>query len=142
MWCGASCMIYRWQGQTAVVISEGGLTCHHWGACEWAPPVIPITSGVHKKEKRGHCNQALYTVALTLLGTYPPCSCHCQMLWVMPRHLVTVLSQDPTTRSNWYSTICVGSVEQVLLAWSAGSRGKLPQLPLQRWAWRTAIGDM
>ena len=123
-------MIYRWQGQTAVVISEGGLTCHHWGACEWAPPVIPITSGVHKKEKRGHCNQALYTVALTLLGTYPPCSCHCQMLWVMPRHLVTVLSQDPTTRSNWCSTSCMGKVRQgapcVLCRWQGQTATVIP----------------
>ena len=50
--------------------------------------------------------QAPYTVALTPLEKYPLCSYHCQMLWVVPRHLVTVPSQDPTTRSSWCSTSC------------------------------------
>ena len=47
-------MIYRWQGQTLVVVSEArrrhGLPPLR--ACEWAPPVTPVTSGVAKKEKR------------------------------------------------------------------------------------------
>ena len=70
------------------------------GAYEWIPPLTPFTSGAGKKEKRGHCNQAPYTVTLTPLETQLPCSCYCQMLWGVPRHLVTVPSQDPTTRSS------------------------------------------
>ena len=63
-------MIYRWQGQTTLVISEArgrhGLT--PLGFCAWAPPVAPVTSGVAihisgkidfktkaiKKDKEGH----------------------------------------------------------------------------------------
>ena len=67
--------------------------------------------GWPKRKKKGHCNQAPYTVALTPLRTHPPCNCHCQMLWVTPRHLVTVPSQDPITRSSWHSTSCMGLVQ-------------------------------
>ena len=34
-------------------------------------------------------------------------SCHRQMLWVVSRHLVTVPSQDHTTRSSGCSTSCM-----------------------------------
>ena len=76
------------------------------GACEWAPPAAPVTSGVGKI--RGHCNQATHVIALTPLGIQPPCSCHCQMLWAAPTCLITVHSQDPTIRISWYSTSCTG----------------------------------
>ena len=51
---GASCMIYRWQGKTAAVISEarGKHGLAPLGACEWAPPATPVTSGIGKKEKK------------------------------------------------------------------------------------------
>ena len=77
---GASCTIYRWQGQTAVIISEARGRCGlpPLGACEWAPPATQSPQGLAKKKKRGHCNQAPYAVALTPVGTHPPCSCHCQ----------------------------------------------------------------
>ena len=39
--------------------------------------------------------------------TCPAC-CHCQMLWAMPTHSITVTSQDPATRSRLCSTSCVG----------------------------------
>ena len=132
---GASCMIYRWQGQTVAVVSEarGRHGLPPWGTCEWAPPVTPNTTSVVEKEKKnntGHCNYVPYTVAHTLLGTYLPCSCYCQMLWAVPRHLVNVPSQDPKTRSSLCSTSCMGKLGQGLLSWSAGSGGKTPQLSL------------
>ena len=51
---GTSCMIYGWQGQTAAVTLEarGRRGLPPLGACEWAPPVTPVTSGVGKKEKK------------------------------------------------------------------------------------------
>ena len=57
---GDSCMIYRWQGQTAVVVSEAREVSEARGrtglpplsACEWAPPATPVTSRVGKKEKK------------------------------------------------------------------------------------------
>ena len=55
--CGASCMIYKWQGLTMVIISEarGRHNLSPLGACEWALPVALVTSGVDKKKKkRGH----------------------------------------------------------------------------------------
>ena len=39
------------------------------GACVWAPPATPVTSGVGKIVKRGHCKQAPYAVDLTPLNT-------------------------------------------------------------------------
>ena len=51
---GASCTIYRWQGHTTAVLSEarGRRGLPPLGACEWAPPATPVTSGVGKKEKK------------------------------------------------------------------------------------------
>ena len=51
---GATCTIYRWQGQTTAVISEarGRHGLPPLVACEWAPPSTPVTSGVGKKEKK------------------------------------------------------------------------------------------
>ena len=101
-------------GTDLVVISEarGRHGLPPLGNCEWAPPAAQITSRVSKKKKkkkkRGHCNQAPYIVALIPLETHPPCSCHCQMLWAASRCLITVPSQDPTTRSGWCSTFCMG----------------------------------
>ena len=89
-----------------------------------------------KRRRRRHCNQAPYAVALTSLGTHPPCSCQCQTLWAAPRHLVTVHSQDPTTRSIWCSpptptpAWAQWNRVRVLLAWCAGGGGKSPQLSL------------
>ena len=135
-------MIHRWQGQTAAVVSEarGRHGLPPLGACEWAPPSTPVTSGVAKEEKRGHCNQVSYAVALTPLGTYPTLQLDGQTLWVTPRHLVTIPSQDPTTRSNWSSTSYMGQVGQgascMVCRWqgktttvipdSRGGRGPLP----------------
>ena len=52
---GTSCMIYRWQGQTVVVISEarGRHGLPPLGDCEWAPPAATVTSGVSKNKKEG-----------------------------------------------------------------------------------------
>ena len=102
---------------------EVGMACHHRGPESglhlWPQSSQRPAKKKKKKKKREHCNQTLPVLALTLLGTHPPCSCQCQMLWAVSRHLITVLSQDPTTRSSW-----------LLLAWSAGGRGKPPQLSL------------
>ena len=91
---------------------EGGTAFHHWGPVSGLhlQPLSP--QGLAKKKKKRHCNQAPYAVALTALETHPPCSCHCQMLWAVPRHLVTVSSQDPTTRSSWCGTSWVVYVGQ------------------------------
>ena len=111
MWAGvmggtvqhsASCVICRWQGQTAVDFSEARGRCGlpPLGACEWPHLQSQSPQGLAKK-KKGHCNQAPHVVALMSLETHLPCSCHCQTLWVAPRCLITFLSQDPTTRSSW-----------------------------------------
>ena len=86
---------------------EGGVVYHQWGACEWAPAVTPVTSRVGKKEKKralqpstiGYCSHSPGNTSILQLplpkglgGT---------------QTLVTVPSQDPTTRSNWCSTICM-----------------------------------
>ena len=76
------------------------------GACKWAPPVASVTSGVGKKTKRAV--QPSTTRCCSTLGTHQPCSCHCQTLWAVPRHLITVPSQDPAARSSWLSTSCMG----------------------------------
>ena len=116
MLCGASCMIYRQQGQITVVISETRGRCGlpPPGACEWAPTAAPVTSGVGKKKKKNiwHCNKAPPTVALTLLGTHPPfhpaaATAKCS-LWAVPRGLITNPSQDPVTRSSLCITSCMG----------------------------------
>ena len=104
-----------------------------------APPATPVNSGAATKEKRGYCKQAAYAVDLTLLGTHASYRCHCQMLWVTPRYLVTVPSQDPTTRSNWWSTSCMGQgASCVVCRWQGqtttvilDSRGGHDPLPLE-----------
>lgn len=105
------------------------MACHHWGPVSGLHQQPQSPQGLPKR-KRGYCNQAPYAVALTPLGTHPSCSCHCQMLWVTPRHLVTVPSQDPTTRATGVAPPAWAKGDRVLLAWSAGSRGKPPQLSL------------
>ena len=47
-------MIYRQQRQTVAVFSEaeGRHGLPQMGACKWAPPAAPVTSGVGKKIKR------------------------------------------------------------------------------------------
>ena len=102
-------MIYK--GQTFVLEARGRHGLPPLGAYKWAPPATPVTSGVGKKEK-GHCNQAPHITALTPLGTHLPCRCHCPMLWAVPRLLITVPYQDPTTRSSWCSTSCMGKARQ------------------------------
>ena len=49
---GASCMVYRQQGQTTVVISDarGGQGPPPQGVREQAPPEGPVTSEVSKEE--------------------------------------------------------------------------------------------
>ena len=106
---------------------------HHWGTVSGLHLCPQSPQGLAKKKKRGHCNQAPYTVAPTPLGTHLPCSCHCKMLWGMSRHLVTwslsllenlqlgAVGAAPPSWAKW---------ERVLLVWSAGGRGKPPQLSL------------
>ena len=59
--------------------------------------------GLAKKKKKNG-----YSSRLPPPRNTSPCSCHCQMLWRVPRHLITLPSQDPTTRSSWCSTSSVG----------------------------------
>ena len=70
MQCGASWVIYRWQGLIEVVVSETrerhGLP--PLGACEWAPTVAPVISGVGKKKKKKKISTATeyYPLLLSL----------------------------------------------------------------------------
>ena len=107
MLCGASCTIYRQQGQASAVASEArekhGLP--PLGTCEWAPPAV--TSGVGKKKRALHPSTIHFcshspgnTPALLLpmpntLGTAYIC-------------LIIVASQDPATRNSLHSTSYVG----------------------------------
>ena len=51
------------------------------GVCEQAPPAAPVTSDVSKEE-----GTVTPVVALTSMGTHPPCCCNCQMLQEAPTH--------------------------------------------------------
>ena len=90
----------RLRGQMeAWLATTGGL----WAGSTCNPSHL---RGWKKRKKEGTATK--HHTLLISLGTHPLCSCHCHTLWVMPRHLVTVPSQDPTTRSSWCSTTCVG----------------------------------
>ena len=78
----------------------------------------------------GHCNWTPPVVALTILEIYPPCCCHCQMLQAVTTGLITIMSQDPATRSSWAAPPVWAKLERVLLAWSKGGGGKPLQLTL------------
>ena len=132
MQCGASCTIYRWQGQTVVVISEKRGRCGFppLGTCEWAPPATPVISGVGKRKKEGTA-----TKHHTLLTSLPwehtrpaaataKCSEGHPDTWSLslPKTLqLGPAGAEPPVWAGW---------ERVLLAWSAGGGGKLPQLSL------------
>ncbi len=53
-WLETSCVIYRQQERTMVVVLEarGRHGLPPLGACEWALPTAPVTSGVGKKKKK------------------------------------------------------------------------------------------
>ena len=87
--------------------------------------MTPVTSGVGKKRKK-----ATICCSSHSPGKHLHCSCHCQTLWVAPRHLVTVPSQDPTARSSLAAPPTWAKWDRMLLAWSAGSGGKPPWLSL------------
>ena len=72
----ASCKIYRWWGQTTVLItdSRGGRGPLPLGVPEQAPLEAPVTS------EESFCNLTLHVVALIPLGTHTACCCHCHML--------------------------------------------------------------
>ena len=42
-----------------------------------------------RAHREGHCDGTPAFVALDPLGTHPPCCCHCQMLWAVPRCMIT-----------------------------------------------------
>ena len=99
------CLLHDLQEAKTDCSSHLGGKREAWPATTCSPSHI---RGWKKKKKTGHCNQAPHIVALTLLETHLPCSHHCQTLWAVPWHLITVYSQDLTTRSTWYSTSCMG----------------------------------
>lgn len=129
---GASCRIYTWQGQTVEVISEArgrhGLT--PLGACEWAPPVTPGTSGVGKKGKMRVLQTSTIRCCSHSPGNTPilqlplPNALVVPSTWSLslPKSLqLGALGAAPPGWTNW---------GRVLLVRSAGSRGKPPQLSL------------
>ena len=85
---------------------QGSVVCHHLGPVSRLHLQLQSPQGSAKK--RGHCNPAPHIIALSPLGNHLPCSCHCQTLWAAPRCLITVPSQEPTTRSSWYTMSYVG----------------------------------
>ena len=103
-------MIYRWQGQTTAVVSEarGRHDLLPLGACEWAPPVTPVTSGVAKKEKKKTLQPST-----TLYCSHTPGNTPILQL-SLPNALgdTQILGHcpfpRPYTRSNWCSTSCMG----------------------------------
>ena len=138
------CLLHNLELAT-VVISEarGRRGLPPLGVCEWAPPVIPITSGVGKKRKK----EGTATKHQTLLLSLP---------W---EHtcLETATAKHPGRRPDTWSlsfpkTLQLGAAgaappawakwDRVLLAWSAVGGGKPPQLSLTpEVAVATATGD-
>ena len=121
-------MIYRWQGQTAVVVSEarGRHGLPPLGACEWAPPATPVTSGVGKKEKKRalqpstvHCSHFPgNTPALQL--PLPNALGGAQTTWSLSYPKTLQLGAAGTVAFAWTKW------HRVLRAWSAGGGGKPP----------------
>ena len=84
--------------------------------------LIPEVGGVHHHLKkitcsrthlRGHHREGHFdgtppVVALTPLRAHLPSCCHCHMLWLVPRCLIMVPSQEPATRSRLCSISCGG----------------------------------
>ena len=59
--------LWRWSQR-----QEGCTACHHWGPVSGIHMHPQSPHRVAEKKKRGHCNQAPYTVALMPLGTHRP----------------------------------------------------------------------
>ena len=132
MQCGASCVIYRWQGQTTAVISEarGKHSLPPLGACEWAPLVALVTSGVGKKREKKralkpstmhYCSHSPGNSPAGVTTKCPGCN---PDAWSLSPPKTVQLGAADTAPSAW------AKWHVVLLAWSAGGRGKPPQLPL------------
>ena len=135
-------MIYRWQGQTSVVISEArrrhGLP--PLGACEWAPLAIPVTSGVGKKEKKRvlqpstihRCSRSPENTP-TLQVPLPNALGDAQTFGHSPFPRLGATGAAPPEWDKW---------DGVLLAASAGSRGKplqlslIPEVGVAHYHWR------
>ena len=67
-----------------------------------------VTPGVAKKEKKGIATKHhMLLLSLPWEHTHPAAAT-AKRSGGPPEHLVTVPSQDPTTRSNWCSTSCMG----------------------------------
>ena len=120
---------------------EGSVACHHWGPVS-GPHLRPQSpQGLAKKRKRGHCNQSPCAGALTPLGTHPLCCCHCQTLWAVPRCLITVPSQEPTTRSSSCNTSRGGQAGRGASGTVYRRWGQTTTVMwLQRWEWLATTG--
>ena len=100
------------------------------GACEWAPSATPATSRVSKKKKEGTATKH-HTLLLSLPWehTHPAAATTNRSAWwpdtwslSLPKTLqLGAAGTAPPVWAKW---------DRVLLVWSAGGRGKLPQLSL------------
>ena len=87
------------------LIPEVGMAHCHWRHLNKNHLQPHSPKGHHRG---GHYDQTPPVGALAPPGTHPPCCCHCQMFWAVPTCLISVISQDPSTRSTLYSTSHVG----------------------------------
>ena len=81
-----------------------------------------------RQKKKVYCNQEPHVIALGPLRILLPCSCHCQILWAVPRCLITSLSKTLRVGAAGVAPPAWAKQDRVLLAWSAGGRDKPPQL--------------
>ena len=88
-----------------------GMAHHHWGYLNknHLQPQTP-----QRATQKRTCDKTQPVVALTPLRAHPPCCCHCQTLWVVPRPrcLITVPFQESASRSSLCITSYGGYVEQ------------------------------
>ena len=109
---------------------EGGETCHHWGPVSGLHLRPQSPQGLSKKKKRGHCNQAPYTVASLLwehthlAAAIAKCSGWRPDTWSLSLPKILQLGGAVAAPAAW------AMWDRVLLAWSAAGRGKPPQLSL------------
>ena len=123
-------VIYRLQGWMVVIILEAqgrhGLPALE--VCEWAPPKALVTLGVGKKKGALQPSTTCYSHSP---GNIPALHCYCQMLWPVPRCLITVPSQ----------TLQLGAADAAPLVWAKQDRVLLEGFASGRGQTTTVICD-
>ena len=93
----------RWREQVTTVIPDSRDGCSPpLGIPEQKITCSPNLFRGHHRE--GHYDGTPPDVTLIPPGTHPPCACHHQMFWAVPRRLINVPFQESATKSALCST--------------------------------------